>query len=191
MTVVDCLLHTDPPRLPRAIVDRWAGELPGVNVFYARVGQVIGTRENFADLLANDQLVLVYPEGVAGIRKTITQRYRLQPFRVGFVERALRAQAPIVPMAVIGSDDQTPILYDWEGLAKRLGIPAAPITPTFPWLGPLGLLPYPVRYQIVYDEPLSFHERFGPDAADDARLVRHLSKQVRTRIQRLIDRNRS
>src|SRR5262249_55369215 len=112
MSIVDILLHTDPPRLARAIVDRWAGELPFVNVFYSRVGQVIGTRENFADLLDDDQLVLVFPEGIDGIRKTITHRYRLQNFRVGFIEQALRAGAPIVPMAVIGSDDQTPILYD-------------------------------------------------------------------------------
>ena len=155
MTLVDVLLHTDPPRLARAIVDRWAGELPFVNVFYARVGQVIGTRENFADLLDDDQLVLVFPEGIEGIRKTVTHRYRLQSFRVGFVEQALRAGAPIVPMAVIGSDDQTPILYDLKPLARALGLPVAPITPTFPWLGPLGLLPYPVRYKIVYGEPLA------------------------------------
>ena len=191
MTVVDVLLHTDPPRLARAIVDRWAGELPFVNVFYARVGQVIGTRENFADLLDDDQLVLVFPEGIDGIRKTITHRYRIQNFRVGFVEQALRAGAPIVPMAVIGSDDQTPILYDLKPLARALGLPVAPITPTFPWLGPLGLLPYPVRYKIVYGEPLAFHERFGPEGADDARLVHYLARQVRRAVQQLVDRNRA
>jgi len=191
MSIVDVLLHTDPPRLPRAIVDRWAGELPFVNVFYARVGQVIGTRENFADLLDDEQLVLVFPEGIEGIRKTVTQRYRLQHFRVGFIEQALRARAPIVPMAVIGSDDQTPILYDLKPIARALGLPVAPITPTFPWLGPLGLLPYPVRYRIVYGEPLTFHERFGPEGADDARLVKYLARQVRRAVQQLIDRNRA
>jgi 1-acyl-sn-glycerol-3-phosphate acyltransferase len=190
MTVVDVLLHTDPPRLPRAIVDRWAGELPFVNVFYARVGQVIGTRENFADLLDDDQLVLVFPEGIDGIRKTITHRYRLQNFRVGFIEQALRAGAPIVPMAIVGSDDQTPILYDVKPLARALGLPVAPITPTFPWLGPLGLLPYPVRYKIAYGEPLNFHERFGPEGADDARLVHFLARDVRRAVQHLVDRTR-
>jgi 1-acyl-sn-glycerol-3-phosphate acyltransferase len=191
MTIVDVLLHTDPPRLARAIVDRWAGELPFVNVFYARVGQVIGTRENFADLLDDEQLVLVFPEGIDGIRKTITHRYRIQNFHVGFVEQALRARAPIVPMAVIGSDDQTPILYDLKPLARLLRLPVAPITPTFPWLGPLGLLPYPVRYKIVYGEPLAFHERFGPEGADDARLVHYLARQVRRAVQQLVDRNRA
>ena len=134
--------------------------------------------------------MLVFPEGIDGIRKTVAQRYRLQHFRVGFVEQALRARAPIVPMAVVGSDDQTPILYDIQPLARRLGLPVAPITPTFPWLGPLGLLPYPVSYRIVYGEPLRYHERFGPEGADDARLVRYIANQVRRDVQQLVDRNR-
>lgn len=190
MGVVDVLLKTDPPRLARAIVDRWAGGLPFVNVFFARVGQVIGTRENFADLLDDGQLVLVFPEGMEGIRKPVTQRYRLQRFHVGFVEQALRSRAPIVPVAFLGTDDQAPILFDLKPLARRLGLPAVPITPTFPWLGPLGLLPYPVRYRIVYGEPLDFHERYGPEGAEDPRLVRHLANQVRRTVQQLVDRNR-
>jgi len=190
MGVMDVLLHSDPPRLPRAIVDRWAGELPFVNVFFARVGQVIGTRENFGDLLEDEQAVLVFPEGMDGIRKTITARYRVQRFRVGFIEQALRARAPIVPMAILGSDDQAPILFDVKPLARWLGLPFVPITPTFPWLGPLGLLPYPVSYKIVYGKPLNFHQRFGPEGADDARLVRYLANQVRREVQLLLDRNR-
>jgi 1-acyl-sn-glycerol-3-phosphate acyltransferase len=188
MLVIDLLLNTDPPRLARAIVDRWAGSLPWVSVFYARVGQVVGTRENFSDLLGDGQLVLVFPEGVAGIRKTIAQRNRLQTFHMGFIEEALKSGTPIVPTAVVGADDQAPILYDFQGLAKRLGLPALPITPTFPLLGPLGLLPYPVRYRIIYGEPMTLHERFGPSDAEDARLVRYLSRQVRQRVQQLVDR---
>jgi len=190
MTVVDVLLHTDPPRLPRAVVDRWAGTIPWVNVFYARVGQVIGTRENVMDLLDDGQLVLVFPEGMDGVRKLLTQRHRVQHFRRGFVEAALRAGAPIVPMAVVGSDDQAPILFDWSVLARRLSLPFFPVTPTFPWLGPLGLLPYPVRYRIVYGEPLRYHEKFGPEDADDPRLVRYLAGQVRREVQLLLDRHR-
>ncbi|HBZ70068.1 MAG TPA: glycerol acyltransferase [Deltaproteobacteria bacterium] len=190
MGIVDILLHTDPPRLARAIVDRWAGRLPWVNVFYARVGQVIGTRENFSDLLEDGQLVFVFPEGVEGIRKLVTQRYRLQRFHVGFVEQSLRAGAPIIPMAVLGSDDQAPILFDLKPVARRLGLPVLPITPTFPWFGPLGLLPYPVRYRIVYGEPLRFHERFGPEGAEDPRLIRYLANQVRRSVQSLVDRHR-
>ena len=190
MAVLDVLLHTDPPRLPRAIVDRWAGSLPFVNVFFARVGQVVGTHENLARLLADGESVLVFPEGVEGIRKPITQRYRLQRFHVGFVEHALRARAPIVPMAIVGSDDQAPVLFDLKPIARLLGLPTVPITPTFPWFGPLGLLPYPVRYRIVYGEPIRFHERFAVRAAEDPAVVRALAGQVRRAVQGLIDKSR-
>jgi len=191
MTVIDVALHSDPPRLARSVVDRWAGGLPFVNVLFARLGQVIGTRENCAELLERDQLLLVFPEGIAGSCKRVTERYRLQPFHVGFIEHALRARAPIVPVAIVGSEDQAPVLYDARAVARRLGLPALPITPTFPWFGPLGLLPYPVRYRIVYAEPLDYHERFGPEAADDARLVGYLAKQARRSIQKLLDRSRA
>jgi 1-acyl-sn-glycerol-3-phosphate acyltransferase len=190
MAAVDVFLHSDPPRLARAIVDLWAGTLPFVNVFFARVGQVIGTHENFKALLDEGQLVLMFPEGMDGIRKPIGQRYRLQRFHVGFIEHALRSRSPIVPVAVLGSDDQAPILYDVKPLARWLGLPVAPITPTFPWLGPLGLLPYPVNYRIVYGEPLALHERFEPEAAEDAALVRVLSSQVWRTVQNLLDENR-
>jgi len=190
MAIIDVALHTDPPRLVRSVVDRWAGTLPWINIFFARVGQVVGTRENFTKLLNDGQSLLVFPEGIDGMRKTIAHRYRLQNFRVGFIEHALRARAPIVPVAFIGSDDQSPILFDLKPLARKMGIPVAPITPTFPWFGPLGLLPYPVSYRIIYGEPLRYHERFGPDAADDSRLVRYLANQVRRTVQLLIDRHR-
>ena len=93
-------------------------------------------------------------------------------------------------MAILGSDDQAPILFDLKPLARSLGLPVLPITPTFPWFGPLGLLPYPVRYRIVYGEPLRFHDRFGPEGAEDPRLVRYLTNQVRRSVQLLVDRHR-
>jgi 1-acyl-sn-glycerol-3-phosphate acyltransferase len=190
MTVMDLLLHSDPPRILRTIVDRWAGGLPWVNVFFARVGQVVGTHGNFARLLDDGEAVLVFPEGIEGIRKPITQRYCLQHFHTGFVAHALRAGAPIVPVAILGSDDQAPILFDVKPLARWLRLPTAPITPTFPWLGPLGLLPYPVRYRIVYGAPMRLHERCGVRAADDPATVRALAGEVRCTVQALIDRHR-
>ena len=95
MTVVDVFSKASPPRIVRSIVERWAGTLPFVNVFYARVGQVIGTRDNFRDLLRRDQLVLVFPEGVEGIRKRAAERYMLREFHLGFVEESLRHRVPI------------------------------------------------------------------------------------------------
>lgn len=191
MTAVDLFLRAEPPRLVRAVVDRWAAGLPFVGGFLARLGQVVGSRENVSGLLRAQQLVLVFPEGMEGIRKPVTQRYRLQHFHKGFVEEALRARVPIVPTAILGSENQAPILFDVKPLARLLRLPAAPITPTFPWLGPLGLLPYPVSYRIVYGEPLTFHERHGPEAAKDARLVHRLTQQVRRTVQRLVDRERT
>jgi len=190
MLVTDLLLNCNPPRLARMVVDRWVATLPWVNVFYARGGQVVGTRENFADLLASGQTVAVLPEGMRGAIKPFSERYQLQEFRVGFIEQSLASGAPIVPTAIVGSDDQTPIFFDLSTLAKRLGLPVFPITPTFPWLGPLGLLPYPVSYEIVYGEPLRFYESYGPEDARDPELLRSLSRQVRSEVQRLIDLHR-
>ena len=188
MVVVDILLRANPPRLVRAIVDRWAGTLPFVNVFYSRVGQVIGTRENFRALLRSGQIALTFPEGMAGVRKKAAERYVLQKFNVGFIEESIRHRVPIIPTAIIGADDQTPILYDVKPLARLLGLPIFPITPTFPLLGPLGLLPYPVKYQITYGDPFRFFEEFPPRVVEDSHAVRYMAEQVRRRIQEIVDR---
>ena len=190
MVATDLILRCDPPRLARTIVDRWAGGLPWVNIFYARGGQVVGTQENFGALLESGQVVVVLPEGMRGAVKPISERYRLQKFSVGFIEQALRTGAPVIPTAIVGSDDQMPTFFDLGSFTKRFGLPALPITPTFPWFGPLGILPYPVRYKIFYGAPLEFGERYGPDDARDPELVRFLSRQVRRSVQRLIDQNR-
>jgi 1-acyl-sn-glycerol-3-phosphate acyltransferase len=188
MIVMDVFLKANPPRLVRTIVDRWAGKLPFVNVFYSRVGQVVGTRENFRQLLKSEQFALTFPEGMAGIRKRAAERYVLQNFHVGFVEESIRHRVPIIPMAVIGADDQAPILYDIKPLARLLSLPVFPITPTFPLLGPLGLLPYPVRYEINYGEPFRFYEEFPAEVAEDPHAVRYMAEQVRRRIQEIVDR---
>lgn len=187
MVVCDGALALRPARLVRTVVDRWAGSLPFLNVFYARVGQVVGSRDNVRELLRAKELVLVFPEGMAGIKKRAVERYVLQSFHVGFVEEALRRRVPIVPVAIVGADDQAPVLWDVAPLARLLGLPIFPITPTFPLLGPLGLLPYPVRYQIHYGEPFHFHEEFPPETADDPHAVRYLAEQVRRRIQEMVD----
>lgn len=187
MIVVDGMLAAKPPRLVRTVVDRWAGSLPFVNVFYARVGQVVGSRDNVRELLRLKQLVLIFPEGMAGIRKHAAERYVLQPFHLGFVEESLRHRVPIIPVAVIGADDQAPVLWDVRPLAKLLGLPFFPITPTFPLLGPLGLLPYPVRYEIAYGEPFRFYDEFPPEALEDPHAVRYMAEQVKRRIQEMVD----
>ncbi|HTO68674.1 MAG TPA: lysophospholipid acyltransferase family protein [Myxococcota bacterium] len=187
MIVVDGVLGATPPRLVRTIVDRWAGTLPFVNVFYARVGQIMGSRDNVRELLRQQQLVLIFPEGMAGVRKRAAERYVLQPFHLGFVEESLRHRVPIIPIAVVGADDQAPVLWDVQPLAKLLRLPFFPITPTFPLFGLAGLLPYPVRYEIAYGEPFRFYDEFPPEALEDPHAVRYMAERVRRRIQEMVD----
>jgi len=108
----------------------------------------------------------------------------------GIVQEAVRMRVPVIPVAIIGPDDQAPILYDVKTIARWLRLPAFPITPTFPWLGPLGLLPYPVRYRIVYGEPLALYEQAPPEAADDRARMDEMAARVRLTVQHLVDRNR-
>jgi 1-acyl-sn-glycerol-3-phosphate acyltransferase len=182
MVTLDVLLRSEPPRLPRAIFDRFVGKLPPVRRFFEAVGAVMASREGLASLLRQGRIALVFPEGLEGIVKPVTQRYRLQPFHTGFVRQAIAARAPVIPVGIVGSEDQAPILYDVKPLARRLGLPVAPITPTFPWLGPLGLLPLPVRYKIVYGPPIDVAAR--PEPVDE------VVRRVRREVQHLLDRNR-
>ena len=145
MLAVDMMEKLNPPRALRSIVDHFAFAFPYVGLFMYRTGQVPGTPRNFRDLLEREQLVLVFPEGSKGIVKPYSERYRLQAWNVGFVEIALETEAPIVPFAVIGAEEQAPVLFASKGVGKRLGLPVFPFTPTFPWFGVAGLVPYPVE----------------------------------------------
>ena len=110
---------------------------------------------NALRLLEQDELVAVFPEGVKGAGKPFTERYRLQRFgRGGFVELALRTGAPIVPVAVVGSEEIYPKLGESSLLARLAGAPFFPLTPTFPWLGPLGAVPLPSKWRIEFCEPI-------------------------------------
>jgi 1-acyl-sn-glycerol-3-phosphate acyltransferase len=171
------------PRWPRFMVLDWAFALPFVSSFMRKVGGIPASPHNASAVLERDELVMVFPEGVKGTGKPFSERYRLQRFgRGGFVEVALRAGAPIVPVAVVGSEEIYPKIADSPGLARAIGAPFVPITPTFPWLGPLGLVPLPSKWRIEFCEPIDLSEH-GPDAADDRGLVFDLSERVRETIQ--------
>jgi len=186
MLAMDVLRHSRPPRLLRLLVARFVERLPGVRTLYARTGQVIGTREHIRELLSRDELVGIFPEGVDGITKLVPDRHALRPFHPGFAAEALRAGVTVVPVGIAGPEDQAPMLYDVQALARRLGLPAFPITPTFPWLGPLGLIPYPVRYRIRYGAPLAGLEG-GQEAAEDTALVEERAAAGRARVQQLLE----
>jgi 1-acyl-sn-glycerol-3-phosphate acyltransferase len=171
------------PRWARFLVLDWAFVLPFVSAFMRRVGGVPASKHNAARLLDQDHLVMVFPEGAKGTGKQFSERYRLQRFgRGGFVEVALRTRAPIIPVAVVGSEEIYPKLGDARPLARAVGAPFVPLTPTFPWLGPLGLVPLASKWRIEFCEPIDV-SGYGSDAADDRRLLFDLSEQVRETIQ--------
>jgi 1-acyl-sn-glycerol-3-phosphate acyltransferase len=171
------------PRWPRFMVLDWAFVLPFLSSFMRRCGGVPASHHNATRLLSEDELMMVFPEGVKGTGKHFSERYRVQRFgRGGFVEIALRTGAPIVPVAVVGSEEIYPKLGDSPTLARAVGAPYVPITPTFPWLGPLGLVPLPARWRIEFCEPIEVAGH-DPDGAEDRRVVLDLSEQVRATIQ--------
>jgi 1-acyl-sn-glycerol-3-phosphate acyltransferase len=145
---------------------------------------MVGTPDNCRHMLENDECVMVFPEGVRGMNKTYSERYRLQRFGTGFLRLALEARAPIVPVGIVGSEEQQPGLGNLSRLAHALGMPAFPITATFPWLGPLGLLPLPVKYRLYFGEPLELE---GDPNDEDAAIERGVA-QVRGEIEALLAR---
>jgi 1-acyl-sn-glycerol-3-phosphate acyltransferase len=171
---------------------RWLAEdfvyyLPFAGVFMNRVGAVRACPENAERLLEKESLVGVFPEGVHGIKKLFQERYRLQRFgRGGYIRLCLRMRAPIVPCAIIGAEESSPLLYRLEGLTELLGLPYFPVTPTFPFLGLVGLLPAPTKWRMRFGEPIHL-DNYGPEAADDHVLVGRLSERVRSSIQAMLD----
>ncbi len=173
----------EPPRIVRGMGEYWLPTVPFVNVIMSRTGSVVGTPKNCVDLLRNDEAVIAFPEGVRGMNKLFSERYRLQRFGFGFMRLALATKTPIVPVAVVGSEEQAPGIANLKTVARLLGMPAFPITLTWPWLGPLGLIPFPVKYRIYFGKPLRF--RGDPDD-EDAVIGKHVAKVKRT-IQAMLD----
>ena len=181
------LLREHPlPRNPRFLVLNWAFDLPWVSSGMRKVGGVVASPFNAMRLLEQDHLVAVFPEGVKGTGKPYSERYRLQRFgRGGFVEIALRTGAPIVPVAVVGSEEIYPKLADLPWVARLIGAPYFPVTPTFPLLGPLGVIPLPSKWRIEFLDPIETAS-YGPEAAEDRTLVLELSERVRDQIQQAL-----
>jgi 1-acyl-sn-glycerol-3-phosphate acyltransferase len=172
----------------RPLVEDAVFHLPWLGPLMSRIGGVRACPENAERLLAHDEVVAVFPEGEKGMSKLWRDRYRLQRFgRGGFVKLALRAKAPIIPVAVVGSDDAVPLLGRVRWFARNVGIPYVPITPTFPWLGPAGLLPLPSKWKLRFGPPMELAREYGPEAADDRLLVGRLSEAVRAEVQSMVD----
>jgi 1-acyl-sn-glycerol-3-phosphate acyltransferase len=163
-------------------------EIPGLAPLARAAGHLPASPESAATLLDRGELVGVWPEGYRGTGKPFAQRYRLQPFgRGGFVSAALRADVPIVPVAVVGAEESYPMIADVEPLARLLHLPYFPVTPTFPLLGPLGALPLPARWVVEFGEPVDLGGH-GPDDAEDPQVVFALADRVRDTIQEMLER---
>jgi 1-acyl-sn-glycerol-3-phosphate acyltransferase len=178
------LLEAEPPRIARPMGEYWIPQIPVFSVAAARGGTLVGTPENCIHMLEHDECVMVFPEGVGGMNKVYSERYRLQRFGSGFMRLALDTNTPILPVGIIGSEEQQPGIANLTGLARVLGMPALPITLGFPWLGPLGLLPLPVKYRIHFGEPMHFG---GSSAEDDASIARRV-ETVKGAIEALLER---
>ncbi|MBA2664755.1 MAG: acyltransferase family protein [Bradymonadaceae bacterium] len=184
MLATSMLVDKKPARMVRSMVEHWVPTLPFVSSFLARCGQVVGTRENARLLLRRGGCILVFPEGQRGINKTYDRAYELEEFGLGFMRLALETGTPIVPVGVVGAEEQMPAIWNFRALGKLMGMPAFPITPTWPLLGPLGAMPLPVKYRLYFGEAMHFE-----GAADDEdRIVGAQVEEVRAAIRELVAR---
>jgi 1-acyl-sn-glycerol-3-phosphate acyltransferase len=171
----------------RFLVDDFVFRLPLVGTIVQRTGGIRANPENATRLIRHGHVVMVFPEGVRGMGKTYDQRYQLQQFgRGGFVRLALRTGAPIIPVAIIGSEEIHPLIWKSHQLAKPLHLPFMPFTPTFPWLGPLGVVPLPSKWHIIFGQPVHL-DHLRPSDAENQELVSNETEQIRGIIQRMID----
>ena len=174
---VSCLLDLKPPRIVRAMVERWVPRIPYVNELFARSGAVLGDPINCRNLLEADNAILVFPEGARGCGKTFNNRYKLVDFGRGFMRLALQTNTPIVPVSVVGAEESIPSISQGRFIAKMVGAPYVPIPYTLPLLGPLAYVPLPTRFHITFGEPMVFDGEFD---AGSGRSQRRVKKRAST-----------
>ena len=175
------LLEAKTPRILRGMAERWSADLPFVSKFFARGGTVVGDPNACRQLLKMEEAVLVFPEGVKAIVKLFSQRYQLFEFGRGFMRLALQTRSPILPITVIGAEEQAPAIANLVPLAKMLHIPALPII--FPQIIPI---PLPVKYRIIIGEPLYFKG----DGTEDDEVITNYVAQTKACMQSMIDKGR-
>ena len=173
------------PRPLHLTVEHFFKGYPGLSMLISKIGGVPAHPANVHRLLADEeQLVLVFPEGRKGTEKVYRDRYRLRRFgRGGFVEAAMRARVPIVPICVVGAEEAAPIFAHVPLLQRLTGLLYFPITPTFPHLGLLGMLGYlPAKFRVRFLEPIPM-DAFGDESWEDRGLVQTVAEEIRGRIQ--------
>ena len=172
----------EPPRIVRGMAEYFLPTIPFFNVAMQRMGSVVGRPENCVRLLQQGEAIMVFPEGERGFVKTYRQRYELQRFGLGFLRLALETDTPIVPIGIVGAEEQSPGLANFRPLGRLFGSPAFPITLTFPFLGLAGFLPLPVKFHIHFGHPL----RFEGDPNEDDAAIEERVDEVKDAIRRLI-----
>jgi 1-acyl-sn-glycerol-3-phosphate acyltransferase len=179
-------VHDNTGRFLRLLGADLVFRMPFFGEMARRGGATLACNEDAERMLRRGDLVGVWPEGFKGIGKPFSQRYKLQRFgRGGFVSAALRTGVPIIPLSVVGAEETYPLVGNIPSLARLLGVPYIPVTPFFPWLGPLGLVPLPSKWLLEFGEPIRTDE-IDAGAADDPMLVFHLTDQVRETIQQTL-----
>lgn len=175
-------LDAEPPRMIRAMVEKWAQTLPFVSTFFNRVGQVVGVPENARRLLEMDEVLLVFPEGTRGISKPFSRRYQLEEFGLGFMRLAVETNTPIVPVAVVGAEEQYINLGNLRFAARALNVPVFPVIPQM--FVPGAQFPLPTKYHLYFGEPM----RFRGDPDDDDSVMEEKVWVVKQTIQSAINR---
>ncbi|MCU0665263.1 MAG: acyltransferase family protein [Myxococcota bacterium] len=185
MITTAMLLECSPPRLARPIADKWIATLPFVSTMMSRMGVVVGSPENAERLLHRGEALLVFPEGMDAITKTVEYAYQLREFGHGFMRIALQQKVPVVPVAVVGSEEQYPTLYNLKRLGQVFGLPSLPIWVQMP-VPVLGMLPLPVKYRLAFGAPMMFEG----DPDDEDKSIREKVEQVRGQLQQLLSETR-
>ncbi len=191
MVATAAFLEGKPPRALRGMGEFYLPTIPYFNIFLHRTGSVVGRPENARRLLEMEEALLVFPEGHRGFVKTYAKRYRLQRFGLGFMRLALATATPIVPVAIVGSEEHSPGIATNKALARLVHSPAFPVTVTFPWLGLLGMVPFPTKFHIRFGEPLRF--RGDPDADDEhiEAKVAKVKNAIRSMLKDLLKKRKS
>jgi len=172
------LYDCEQPRIVRAMIERYVQTLPFMSYLFARWGSITGTPENCRRLLEDGEAILVFPEGSRGISKPFTLRYQLQEFGLGFMRLALETKTPIVPVAVVGAEEQAPA-FNIKPVAKLVGAPAFPVMPVPPFF---PIFPFPTKYRIYFGEPILF----DGDPDDEDEVLEEKVKVVKNEIQNMI-----
>jgi 1-acyl-sn-glycerol-3-phosphate acyltransferase len=176
-------VHDHADRFLRPLGADLVFRLPVVSALARKGGATLACVEDAERMLSGGELVGVWPEGFKGIGKPFSERYKLQRFgRGGFVSAALRTGVPIIPLSVVGAEEIYPLVGNVPSLARLLGVPYIPITPFFPWLGPLGMVPLPSKWILEFGEPIRT-DSYDAAEAEDPMLVFNVTDQVRETIQ--------